>query len=278
MTAPDVPASATLRDYLTQLGLDAVPVSSEGLRQVHRAHVQRFAHDTVWMSRGRVPDLDQDAMTRSLLAGEGGGCLQLNAGMAWLLEQLGFEVRLHRTRVQRAFETEPTSFPDAHLVLTVHLDDGPWLADVGLGTGMLEAVPLVEGPIEQEGGFRYALHRSSAPDYAWQFHHDRRLMVLRMTEWESATATLDDFACAYEHDTQHPESIFLRHITASRRRHDAVATLTGATLVERGEGRRSVRTLGSAQEWEQVLRGEFGLGLPGWTTRERDRLWTKAVH
>lgn len=278
MTATEEQADVLVRDYLAQLGLDAVPVSSEGLRLVHRAHVQRFSHDTVWMSRGRVPELDQVAMTRALLAGEGGGCLQLNAGLAWLLEQLGFVVHLHRTRVQRAFETEPTSRPDAHVVLTVDLDEGPWLADVGLGTGMLEAVPLVEGPFEQEGGFRYALHPSPSPDHAWQFHHDRRLMVLRMTEWEAAPATLADFAGAYTYDTQHVDSIFLRHITASRRRHDAVATLTGATLVERGEGRRSVRTLETPQEWERVLREEFGLGLPGWTSRERDRLWSKVQH
>lgn len=266
-----------VREYLAQLGLDEVEVSSDGLRLVHRAHVQRFAHDTVWMSRGRVPELDQVAMARALLAGEGGGCLQLNAGLAWLLEQLGFVVRMHRTRVQRAFESEPTSRPDAHLVLTVDLDDGPWLADVGLGTGMLEAVPLVEGPFEQEGGFRYALTRSLSPGYAWQFHHDRRLIVLRMTEWEAAAATLADFAGAYEYDTQHTDSIFLRHITASRRRRDGVATLTGATLINRSHGARSVRHLESAVEWEQVLREEFGLGLPGWTSRERDRLWTKVL-
>lgn len=280
MTGHDVPGDLGTPDdlqqeYLRQLGTALVEPTADGLRALHRAHVQRFAHDTVWMSRGRLPALDQEAMVRALLAGEGGGCLQLNAGLAWLLERLGFEVTLHRTRVQRAFETEPTSRPDAHLVLTVHLDGEPWLADVGLGTGLLEAVPLREGPFEQAGGFRYALHPSSASGYAWQFHHDRRLMVLRMTEWEHAPAVLADFAGAYEHDTQHVDSMFLRHLTASRRREQSVATLTGATLVERGEGRRSVRTLADAEEWERVLRDEFLLGLPGWTRPERDRLWAK---
>ena len=99
--------TALVDRYLAELGLERPAADAAGLAALHAAHVHRFAHDTIWISRGRVPELDAEAFAEALVAGEGGGCIQLTGGFAWLLEQLGFEVELHGARVQRPFDRAP---------------------------------------------------------------------------------------------------------------------------------------------------------------------------
>src|SRR6185503_6978190 len=54
-----------------------------------------------------------------------------------------------------------------HLVLKIDLDE-PWIADVGFGDGVLEPIPLREGPVST-GGFEYRLEKLDA-DW-WRFHN-----------------------------------------------------------------------------------------------------------
>ena len=267
----------TLRDrYLAALGVVARPPSVEALTVLHRAHVQRFAHDTLWVARDRVPPLEQVAMAEALVSGEGGSCAQLNLGFGWLLGELGYDVRHHRARVQMGFD--PEIHPEAgHVVLTVVLDGRTWYADVGLGNGLLEPVPLEEGTLQQAGGFSYRLERSTDVEDRWRFLHDRRLMAVRVAEFDLSPADgLGVFTPGYHHVAHSPDSILRANLEAHRRLVDGVLSLSGPTLIRRGTEGRSMCHLESAAEWERVLREEFLLALPDWSTDERDRLWSKA--
>src|SRR5262245_18910123 len=74
----------------------------------------------------------------------GGWCFELNGCFAELLRRLGFTVDLLSCRT---FEPDTGGMsPDFdHLTLLVHLDDGPYLVDVGWGDSALRPLPLEPG-------------------------------------------------------------------------------------------------------------------------------------
>jgi len=259
--------------YLDALGVEGTPSGVDGLVRLHQAHADRFPHDTVWIARRRIPPLEQTALVDALLAGEGGGCVQLNAGLAWLLARLGYAVSLHPARLQRAFEPALSERVDAHLVLLVDLPDGRWWVDPGLGTGLREPVPLREGPVEQ-GGFHYRLE--PVPETgAWRFHHDPRLMAIKTVEALPEPAPLERWAPGFHADATDEASRYVRVASASRRTDDAVIQLVGRTLLRVTASTRRLQPVADAQDWERVLREDFGLALPGLTAAERDEIWAR---
>ncbi len=271
MSDPD----ALVERYLACLGQSAEAPSADALARLHRAHALRFAHDTLWMARQRIPPLTPVGLVEALLAGEGGACLHLNGGLAWLLEQLGYRVTMHRARVQRAFETASDGRMESHIVLSVDAGGRPWYVDVGLGNGLLDPLPLTDGVVTQSP-FTYRLAPSEELPGGWRFDHDRRLMALRSVEREGPASPFDAWVTAYRDDATSPTSIFTRYLTVNRRRPDGVSSMTGRTLMRVDPGGRSLHPVASAAEWEVVLRDEFLLGLPDWSTAERDALWERA--
>jgi N-hydroxyarylamine O-acetyltransferase len=259
--------------YLELLGVPRESPTPEHLCRLHRAHTERLGHDTVWISRGRIPDLDHRAMATALLGGEGGGCVQLSAGLSWLLESLGYEVTLHAARIQRAFAATADGAFGGHIVMTVRFDDEVWYADPGLGNGLRDPVPLRVGEFTQ-GPFRYRLELAEEIG-GWRFVHDPRVMAARAVEVLLAPRPLDWFAPIYRTDTTDPESIHVRYISANRRGEDAVSVLLGRRVVRLGVEGRTVRVLHDEHDWEQALRNDFRLALPGLTASELAELWAK---
>lgn len=266
--------TALVDRYLAELGLERPAADAAGLAALHAAHVHRFAHDTIWISRGRVPELDAEAFAEALVAGEGGGCIQLTGGFAWLLEQLGFEVELHGARVQRPFDRAPGGPWHAHITVQVVVDGVRYYADPGLGSALELPVPLAEGPIEQ-GPFRYALAPSPGGG-AWIFTHDPKMMSVRAIEVSDEPSPLSAWHDVYVHDTTSPDSPYVKSLSAGIRRHDQVSILMGRTLIRLGSGRRRVEPIKTPEEFGSVLREEFRLGLPGLTPDGLDALWAKA--
>lgn len=267
-----------LERYLREIGapLDQDRPSAAALGRLHRAHVLRFPHDTVSQARGRTPALNEDVLVESLLGGEGGSCIRLNGSFAWLLRSLGYDVTLHRCRVQRGLDTEVRPQLGMHAVLRVRLPEGTWHADAGLGNGPLDPMPLQEGTWRQDGGFEYTLCHGRDPESSWRFEHDRRLRGLRAVEIADVPATVQDFADVWAEGSS-PEYVSRVPVTINRRLERGVLTLAGTNMVTYTEDGRQMRTIGDPEEWERTVREDFGLALPGWTTEERDVLWSRVV-
>ncbi|MBF4160445.1 arylamine N-acetyltransferase family protein [Nocardioides acrostichi] len=275
----ELDADVLVRRYLECLGVEPGEPDLELLVRLHRAHAQRFSHDTIWMSRGRQSPFEELAMVDHLLDGEGGACVHLNCSFAWLLEQLGFDVVRHSARTQTLFDAEPLDGFGGHVALTVTLDGRRWLADIGMGHGLLEPVPLEPGEHVQEGGFRYCVEQVDGTSPGrWRFVHDPRLRTIQVVEFADEPAERADVERLYELTSYHPDSPFVRNLTVGRRLADGVLMLNHDTLVRRDSDGRTVTRLTSGDEWEQVLRDDFLLALPELTEDERDRLWTRMSH
>ena len=272
--ARPAPESRPLLDrYLAALGLPAEPPSAAALVRLQRAHVQRFAYDSLWRVRGRIPELSGHGMVLSLVDGEGGGCHQLGFAFWWLLVALGYDAHVHRARVKLFMDDDFRAWPQ-HPVVTVRFGEDTWYADVGQGNGLLDPVPLAAGPILQPGGFSYALERDDRGPSRWTFRHDPSLRGVRELQFDAVVdSSPEEFEDGFGHVVSASATAEGRAVIASRRDPEGVSTLTDDLLVRTEDAHRTRTRLGSAAEWEVVLREEFRLELPGWSRAERDELW-----
>jgi N-hydroxyarylamine O-acetyltransferase len=135
--------------YLARLGVDGlVDVSIEALEDLQRAHLTHipFENLDVFHRRGVRTDTDW-SLDKVVVRGRGGWCYELNGAFAWLLADLGFEVRQLGATVLLDGKVSPV--PD-HLTIEVTLDR-PYLVDVGFGDSFIRPLPLDgEGP--HDGG------------------------------------------------------------------------------------------------------------------------------
>jgi arylamine N-acetyltransferase len=89
----------------------------------------------------------------------------MNGLFRWALESIGFRAMPMTGAVMRR-ERGPTAIGN-HLALSVELDE-PYLADVGLGHGPLEPIPLKEGSYQQQWRSMRLEHLN---DGWWRFHN-----------------------------------------------------------------------------------------------------------
>lgn len=150
MTGPFRPSEDQVRCYLRRIGLTARPqIDAAGLMLMHRHHAQAVTWENLDMQLGHMTTTDPGAAYRKIVeSGRGGWCYEMNGLLGVMLEALGFTV--HRLCAAVMREMHGDFAIGNHLALVVELDE-PWLADVGLGSGLLEPVPLREGPISQSG-------------------------------------------------------------------------------------------------------------------------------
>jgi N-hydroxyarylamine O-acetyltransferase len=268
--------------YLERLRLPRPgPPSADGLRALHRAHVERVAYEALEIQLGRPTTVDPyEAAGRILTRHRGGYCFHLNGAFSLLLEALGYDVVWHRAGVQNHADPEPVGPQRAnHLALTVHglpageCPAGDWLVDVGLGDALHGPLPLREGTYVQ-GPFRYGLRRSDVEPGGWRWDHDPAGGFAGM-DFRAGCATQDDFRARHEFLSTSPQSGFVRTCTVHRRDEGGVDMLIGCVLSRRGDPPRAPVTLETGDEWFGVLREVFDLPLGDVDARARAGLWAR---
>jgi N-hydroxyarylamine O-acetyltransferase len=159
-----------------------------------------------------------------------------------------------------------TGLPDA--------PDDQWFVDAGLGDGLHVPVPLQAGTYEQEP---YGLRlRPSEITAGWRLDHDPRSSIIGM-DFESAPASLEDFAAQHAYLSTAPDSPFVRVCSAFRRKARSVDILRSLTLTEVRADRVDSTVLQTRDDFYAALRDVFDLPLRHLSTDDRDRLWGLAV-
>lgn len=274
------PLDVGLRDeYLRRLGLpEPPPPGVEALHMLHRAQVERIPYESVWIWLGERRTIAPLDSVRHLTSGRGGYCYHLNGALATLLGWLGFDVRRHVGGVQGAPDSEVGATAN-HLALTVNglptdtNPDGRWFIDAGLGDGPHEPVPLLAGQ-HRQGPFTYALAPSAAVPGGWRFHADPRMSLMGM-DFAAEDAEQRAFEAKHRFLQSHPDSGFVRVLTAFRRDAGGVDALRGLVL-RRQDGTGETSTdLTTEPDWYSALADVFGLPLSDVDGERRERLWRK---
>jgi N-hydroxyarylamine O-acetyltransferase len=245
-----------LRRYLDRLNVNwAGPADLDGLRHLHRRHLEHVPFENLSIHLGEPVVLDEvELVAKIVVRRRGGFCYELNAAFAWLLRSLAYRVDLLEAGVFRADGTAGPRFD--HLVLRVHLED-PWLVDVGFGDSHTEPLLLQTRTDQKDpaGTFRLV----DAPDA------DRAVDLLRegVPQYRVTLQPhpLEAFTDRCRFHQTSPESHFTRNTVCSRLTPRGRVTLRGRTLITTTDGSRVERNLEDG-DLLACYRDTFDLELP----------------
>jgi N-hydroxyarylamine O-acetyltransferase len=257
----DFPA-VDLAAYRERVGYggDFVP-TGEALAALHLAHATHIPFENLDILLGKPIRLDLPSLEEKMVrGGRGGYCFEQNLLFAAVLEQLGFTVERLAARV-RAGARRVT--PRNHMLLLASAGGETWLADVGFGAeGPLAPVPfhpLQSGEEVRQGAWTYRVRPEGA---LWV------LEARRDQDWEDLYAfsrepqETVDYELASYYTSTHPDSPFVRTLTAQLGSPEERRTLRGRDLVlDRGDA-VTRRTITDDEEILAVLAESFGLRLP----------------
>lgn len=245
-----------LQAYLARIGWDRpVPANLDTLRGLHRTHVAAIPFENLDIQMGRAIDIDPAAIHADLIARRRGGyCFQQNGLFRLVLTAIGFvptscagRVRLDATGTR----------PRTHMVLVVPQGERRWLVDVGFGAnGLIEPVALDGEPSAQDG-------------WRYRIRPEGRLLVLQRTAgegWDDLYVFEDDqvpdidYVAGNWFTSTHPDSAFVRSLTAQRTCGGTRHILRNLTYSVSWDGRWITREISRA-ELVPLLRDTFGLDV-----------------
>jgi N-hydroxyarylamine O-acetyltransferase len=243
-----------LADYLTRIEYQGpVRPNLDCLNAIHQQHLLNIPYENVDVQLRRPLDLDLERIFEKIVyRGRGGWCYEMNGLLDWVLGQIGFDVMRLTGGVARKERGDEVL--GNHLVLSVNLDE-PYIADVGLGNGLIEAIPLRSDRFRQgHREFRLEL----LDDEIWRFHNFPGAIPL---DFDFIFAPADEALLARTCDSlqSDPDSMFRQNLICQRLRRDGVHLLLGRVLIFFSESGQTKTILNSAQELSDSLLNVFGL-------------------
>lgn len=256
-----------LADYLARIDYQGKPTATlECLSAIHRQHLLHIPYENLDVQLGRPLDLDMERIFDKIVyQRRGGWCYEMNGLLGWALGEIGFDVMRLAGGVMRSQGGD--AMLGNHLVLAVELEQ-PYIADVGLGNGLVEPTPLEVGGITQE--FRECRLEKVEDDY-WRFHNFQGALPLNFDfRYEAADESLLARSCAQLQSD--PESKFMQNLLCMRLHPEGARFLVGRMLFTFSGLESTKRLLDSAEEFDQTLAEVFNLqGMP------TPELWPRVV-
>jgi N-hydroxyarylamine O-acetyltransferase len=254
-----------LDDYLARIDYHG-PVSPDlaCLTAIHRQHLLNIPYEDLDVQLGRALDLDpQRIFEKIVVRKRGGWCYEMNGLLCWALQEIGFEVTRMVGGVMRSIQGDAVM--GNHLVLRVNID-GPLLADVGLGDGMLEPIRL-ERRCFVQADREYRLEALS--DGFWRFHnHPGAIPPGFDFSFEPNEDRLDETCRTLQQDE---DSLFRQNLICLQPDGaGGTKTLIGRVLALPGEEKQ---ILDNADAFCRVLEEVFGLSDPDF-----ESLWPRVVN
>eukprot|EP00746_Dinoflagellata_sp_MGD_P005951 gnl/MRDRNA2_/MRDRNA2_111548_c0_seq1.p1 gnl/MRDRNA2_/MRDRNA2_111548_c0~~gnl/MRDRNA2_/MRDRNA2_111548_c0_seq1.p1 ORF type:complete len:332 (+),score=52.59 gnl/MRDRNA2_/MRDRNA2_111548_c0_seq1:86-1081(+) len=273
--------------YLERLGIERPAVANlEALNSILAAHVDRVAYENIDIQLAKpLPVLTPRASAeRVALQKRGGYCFLIVDAFSGLLRSLGFTVSLHTgCCVYLQVDPPPLERWGDHMVALVHLDDGIYCADVGLGEGPRSAFPLREHTWEEDG-FTFSLEERPN-EGSWYFINPANVTGTVGGFWVDTSTSVSgssEFQAFHEHYWLNRQTaystgpIFCHRKTTGR----GVLSLFGCTLrrshPEFGEKKYEIlATATSKDEWFALVKDNFHLPLDDLSSEERDAVWAR---
>jgi N-hydroxyarylamine O-acetyltransferase len=188
----------------------------------------------------------------------------MNGLFGWALGELGFAAS--RATGAVTMGEDRAGAIGNHLVIRVALDEGVFLADVGLSHGPRDPIPVTPGWFESAG----AAYRVEQADGDWWRFHNHALAFPPAFDFNLAPADEAVFAARCAELQTADESIFVQNLICTRFGDDAVSVLLGRVLRTVTLTGREDRVIASEDEFMSVLGERIGLEEP-----EAASLWPK---
>jgi N-hydroxyarylamine O-acetyltransferase len=255
-----------LKAYFARIGYAGDPRPDvPTLRALQRAHLLAIPYENLDVQFGRHIGLEAEAAFEKIVVRRRGGwCYEMNGLFAAVLEEIGFNVTRVAAGVMR--EVMGNVVLGNHLMLLVHVNGAPWIADVGFGDGSLEPFPLIQGPFLVDG---YAFGLERLDDQWWRFRN-HPYGSARSVDFIAEPAAPGVLSAHSAWQQSAPESSFVMNLVVQRFTDRELVQLQGRVLRRVRPGRRDKRLVGSPAQLVGVLDREFGLNAP-----EAATLWPR---
>ncbi|EHR51118.1 arylamine N-acetyltransferase [Saccharomonospora marina XMU15] len=216
-------ADLDLDAYLERIGQTRSEPSITALHALHQAHVRTIPFENLDPAIGRSPRLDLGSITAKLVRrSRGGYCYEHGLLFAAALECLGYEVSRRASRV----------YPDStgartHMNVVVRIEGSDFLADVGFGASIMHPMPLRDGTVVDQAGWKHRLTRAAGE---W------RLEAETEQGWTAVQAIGDepqrpvDYEIGNHYVATHPDSPFTGQLIVKRLDHGLSRKLVGHQL------------------------------------------------
>jgi N-hydroxyarylamine O-acetyltransferase len=243
-----------LADYLSRIDYSGpVAADLDCLNAIHRQHLLSIPYENVDVQLERCLDLDIERIFEKIVhRRRGGWCYEMNGLLGWALREIGFDVMRMTGGVSR--KEKGDTVLGNHLVLSVDLD-GPYIADVGLGNGLIESIPLRRDRFTQ--GHREFSLEPLGQDF-WRFHNSIGAIpadfdfVFAPADEELLAGTCDELQ-------SDADSIFKQNLICQRLRCDGIHLLLGRVLFFFTETGSTKTLLNSASEFSNTMSDLFDL-------------------
>ena len=249
--------------YLDRIGYQGPRLPTrQVLFEIHRAHLSAITYENLDIHLGRPLTLDiAHIFDKIITRHRGGWCYEMNGLLAWALSELGFEVTLLASAVNR--EKLGDKAARNHLILLVQLEQ-PYLVDVGFGNGFLQPLPLKSGRYQQD----FLTYELAENDTHWFFsNHQYGGPGYDFTLQPQAFQDFADKCCELQTD---PESGFVRVVVCHRFIPSGLITLRGAVVRTVTDTGARDETIPDEATYRQIIRKQFDLHL---SEEELATLW-----
>ena len=243
-----------LQHYLSRINYHGTPkVDYPTLAQIHHQHLLHIPYENLDVQLGRSLDLDIARIYEKLVINQRGGwCYEMNGLLGWALQEIGFTVTRMSGAVMRASQGDQQL--GNHLILQVDLDQ-PYLADVGLGDGLREPIPICAGSYRQ-GGLEHRLEFMD--DGYWRFHNHAYSNV-KSFDFKHEPAHEQELANKCQWLQTNPESPFKMFLIAYRFRPDSIIMQLGKVFGTIDKNGKTSKEIKSADEMNSHMTDTFGL-------------------
>ena len=246
-----------LKRYLDRIGYrGSTRPTLEVLRDIHRAHACGITYENLDVVLQTPVDQDIGRIFNKIVdQGRGGWCYEMNGLLGWALTEIGFDVTRVCGGVMRT-ERGDDSFGN-HLMLRVRLDEQDWIADVGLGDGIIEPILLTAGT-HSHYGRSFRLERLAAQE--WRFHNRSGGLPLSydFVEGTDTERRLAHTCASLQND---PESMFRQNVICQRMSEVGGVMLLGRVLRD-FDPKKPRLLLDSETELKTTLSEVFKLKVP----------------
>jgi N-hydroxyarylamine O-acetyltransferase len=243
--------------YLRRIGLDesVLTPEAESLRLLQRSHLLAVPFENLDIHWKRPITIDTAKFYEKIVGEKRGGfCYELNGAFNELLVSLGFKTRLVSARVFNGTDHGP-EYDHAAIIVTLGAEE--YLADVGFGDFTAEPLRFVLDEVQKDATGLFVIR---------QFE-DEYLEVAKQDGdgWKSQyifrdiARDLSEFAEMCDFQQYSPDSHFTKGKVCSIITETGRKTLTDKAFIVTFDGERTEVPVGSEEEFEQILKREFGI-------------------
>ncbi|GLH81233.1 N-hydroxyarylamine O-acetyltransferase [Bradyrhizobium sp. SSBR45G] len=259
-----MPPDFDLDKYITRSGYRGpLAPTLETLSGLQAAHVDAIAFEGIDPLLGRPVNIDLAAVQAKIVDGRRGGyCFEQNALLKAALEAIGFAVTPLSARVRWRLDADAPLTPRTHMMLKVDLPEGPYLADVGFGSCLLDTplrmVPDIEQPTVM-GTFRLTLSDGLHWLAAKQPAGWRMMYVFDLVPQIHADYVLGNWFTSTSPSTPFTSVLILERLTSEAR----YRLVNRRFVIEARDGEvKSERIIETPEALRNVIDEVFGVALP----------------